>query len=59
MDYNYCKDPRLENAEQPVEVPYCYKIDNLLIDSKNVSFLLFPFEKNKIEEITVESEVKL
>jgi len=58
MDYNYCMFPTLENTKLPLEVPYCYKIDNIYIDSNNVSFLLFPFEKNKIEEIMVWNEEK-
>lgn len=58
MDYNYCLSPSLENSELPVEIPYCYKIENLLVNSNNVSFLLFPSEKNKIDEIVVENKVK-
>ena len=59
MDYNYCLNPSIENEKWPVEVPYCYKIDNLNIDYNNASFLLHPFEKNKIDEIYVENEIKV
>lgn len=58
MDYNYCLSPTTENSKLVVEIPYCYKIENLLIDSYNVSFLLFPFEKNKINEIVIENQIK-
>jgi hypothetical protein len=50
--------PTLENSNLPVEVPYCYKIENLLIDSNNVSFLLFPLDKNKIDEIVIENKIE-
>ncbi|MFK7779918.1 MAG: hypothetical protein QM490_02120 [Candidatus Gracilibacteria bacterium] len=58
MDYNYCLSPSLVNSKLPLEVPYCYKIDKLFIDSNNVSFLLFPFDKNKIDEIVVENKAE-
>jgi hypothetical protein len=58
MDYSYCMSPTLENSNLPVEVPYCYKIENLLIDSNNVSFLLFPLDKNKIDEIVIENKIE-
>ncbi len=55
MDYNYCLDPSIENQNLSVELPYCYKIDNINILNKNISFLLHPSEKNKIDEIYVDS----
>lgn len=58
MDYSYCMSPTIENSKLPVEVPYCYKIENLLIDSNNVSFLLFPLERNKIDEIVIENKIE-
>lgn len=58
MDYNYCVSPTIENSNLPVEVPYCYKVSNMFVDSNNISFLLFPFEKNKIEEIVVENKIQ-
>lgn len=58
MDYNYCTLPTDENESKPVEIPYCYKIDNLNVDWKNISFLLHPLEKNNIDEIKIEKEAK-
>ncbi len=55
MDYNYCVYPTKENEFLNVEIPYCYKIEdlNIIWDNyiKNISFILHPFEKNKINEI--------
>jgi len=58
MDYNYCLDPTTENYNMKIETPYCYKVENLNISSQNVSFLLYPLDKNKIDEITVGNTVK-
>lgn len=58
MDYNYCNFPSEKEENNIVEIPYCYKIDNLNIDWKNVSFLLHPLEKNKINEIYIENQAK-
>jgi len=55
MDYNYCMYPVPENEISNIEIPYCYKIENLNVDWNNISFLIYPFEKNKIDEIIVES----
>lgn len=58
MDYNYCLNPIEENASLNIEVAYCYKIDNLNLSWKNLSFLLHPFENNKIDEIILDWEIK-
>lgn len=58
MDYYYCKDPLEENETKKVEISYCYKIDNILIEWNYVSFLLHPFEKNKIDNISINNEIK-
>lgn len=55
MDYNYCQTPNSENDTSNIEIPYCYKVENINIDWKNVSFLLFPLDKNKIDEIVIEN----
>lgn len=59
MDYSYCSYPSPENEKAALEVPYCYKIDNLKIDTNNISFLLHPFEKNKIDEIYINDDPSL
>lgn len=53
MDYIYCKNPIEENENLEIKTPYCYKIDNLIINSKNISLLLNPYESNKIYEIKI------
>ncbi len=58
MDYNYCIYPSEENEKLNVEIPNCYKIENLNIDWKNVWFLLHPFDYNKIDEIYIENQKK-
>jgi len=60
MDYNYCLDPTPENEilNVKVEIPYCYKVENLNIDSNDISFILYPLEKNKIEEIIINDIAK-
>jgi hypothetical protein len=58
MDYNYCSFPNKDDEIKQVELPYCYKIDNLNISAKNISFLLFPFQKNKIDNIYIENKSK-
>lgn len=58
MGYNYCLYPNDKNEQLPIKIPYCYKINNLNVDSNNVSFLLHPFEKNRIDEIIIENEIK-
>ena len=58
MDYYYCINPSENNEKIELKIPYCYKIKNLLIDWNNVSFLLHPFERNKINEIIVNDVIK-
>lgn len=58
MDYNYCILPDEKTNNIVVELPYCYKIENLNIDWRNISFLLHPFEENKIDEISIEDKSK-
>lgn len=53
MDKNYCLYPSEEYENIEVKTPYCYKINNIYIDWKNIWFLLHPFEKNNIDEITI------
>ena len=58
MDYAYCLDPIKENENIIVETPYCYKIDNIIIDRQNVSLILYPFEQNKISNIIIDWKIK-
>jgi hypothetical protein len=53
MDYAYCLDPIKENENIKIETPYCYKIDDLIIDRQKVSFILYPLEQNKISNIII------
>ncbi len=60
MDYSYCLNPNEKNRNIKVLTPYCYKIENLIIPWrslwKKMSFLLHPFQKNKIDEIVIYNE---
>jgi len=54
MDYIYCLDPKKENENIELKNPYCYKIDNLILDRQNISFILYPFLENKISNIIID-----
>ncbi len=58
MDYGYCINPTDENLNIKLGNPYCYKIENLLIDKQKISFILYPFLQNKIDYITINDEPK-
>lgn len=58
MDYSYCLYPEKENENKKVGTPYCYKIDNINIAWKNISFLLYPLEANKISNIYINNKEK-
>ena len=68
-NYNYCNNPKniiidkteKEIGEENIETEknfYCYKINNLNINWTIISFLLFPFTSNKIEEIIIKKNWK-
>jgi hypothetical protein len=54
----YCDYPNEENYN-PNEITYCYEINNLILVNQNnniikINFLFFPYEKNKINNISTE-----
>jgi hypothetical protein len=53
MDYSYCENPNSNSENKEVETPYCYKIDNLKVGNNYISFLLYPFLNNKINNIQI------
>ncbi len=53
MDYSYCENPNSNYENKEVETPYCYKIDNLKVGNNYISFLLYPFLNNKINNIQI------
>jgi uncharacterized membrane protein len=52
-NYDTCNNPLNLSKEKEDEEKYCYEIENLDINGNRLSFLLFPYEKNKISEISV------
>ncbi len=58
MWYNYCVNPEIYNEEVFWDEweDYCYKVENIWIDNKNLSFILYPFEKNKIDYIYLDNQ---
>jgi hypothetical protein len=58
MGSMYCIDPTDENEKLPLNEPYCYKIENMKVDLNNISFLLYPFHSNKLDEIYINNNKK-
>lgn len=54
MDYKYCLEPTKENENIKLINPYCYKINNLIIDRQSSSLILYPFLQNKIDNIVID-----
>ena len=59
MDYRYCLNPNKENESIKLKKAYCYKIDNLIIDRQNISFILYPILQNKITNIKIWNKDKV
>jgi hypothetical protein len=59
MDYTYCNNPTDENEYIEVKNPFCYKIQNLKINRKIISFILYPYLNNTIDSIKINNEVKM
>jgi hypothetical protein len=54
MGYNYCMNPEWYDDDKIDESDdFCYKIENIQIDNKSISFLLYPNIKNKIDYIYI------
>ncbi|QFR38790.1 hypothetical protein A9Q91_00965 [Candidatus Gracilibacteria bacterium 28_42_T64] len=59
-NYNYCQNPEIEETEDTTGNIFgeyeCYKINNLNIGKETFSFLLHPYDGNKINTITFINE---
>ncbi len=59
-NYNYCQNPEIEETEDTTWNIFweyeCYKINNLNIGKETFSFLLHPYDWNKINTITFINE---
>jgi hypothetical protein len=52
---NYCNSLTTEDDKEEYENPYCYKIENLILNNKTkLDFLLIPSNYNEILHIVID-----